>query len=70
MKTYLKNGSGFIALTFYQDGAPAQIHDSRAKYLLLSKRMGPSMTDDQLINPRRRTEQHSPVDAAWLLALQ
>jgi hypothetical protein len=41
MKTYIKNGDGFIALNHYEDGAELRLNHKQAKYLLLGGSIRP-----------------------------
>jgi hypothetical protein len=43
MRTYLKNGDGFIALNYYEDGAEVRLKPGQEKYLLLGGRIRPNV---------------------------
>jgi len=43
MRTYLKNGDGFIALNYYEDGAEVRLKPGQEKYLLLGGRIRPKV---------------------------
>jgi len=54
MRTYLKNGDGFIALNHYEDGAELRLNHKQAKYLLLDGRIKPKVAAPQEVNQEVR----------------